>query len=1301
MCRGWDLSSDIPDDLAMAMALGGEMGRRLREYDWDAHPLGPMSTWPAEVRATVAVALTSRFPIVLWLGAEELFLVYNDTYIPMLGDKHPAALGQPGLRVWWDIWDLIGPMLAGVVATGRATWSDDLRLALVIAGQRQERYFTFSYGPIVAAAGEVTGVFCAVTETTERVLGERRLQILNTAAAALMETRSVEDAVAATIQACSGGHPDLPFVAVYVGGTDINEGVLRGATERVVGLLPTSLADLVGSADSSIIFKSTLVIDDLERVATSLPSVFGENRPRQALVMPLSDAASKEVMGCMVIGLNAYRPLDDQYQAFCQLLADQVSAAFTTAHSYDQQRQRAEMLAQLDRAKTTFLTNVSHEFRTPLTLLLGPLDDAIRDADQPLQRYRLDLARRNADRLLRLVNSLLEFSRIEAGRVTASPVTVDVGALTAQIASSFTELCQRAGIDLVLNCNPVIADVDVGMWETIVLNLVSNAVKFTLRGSITVAVEADSPESCRVQVSDTGTGIPAADLDRLFERFYRASNMRGRSVEGSGIGLSLVRSLVELHNGTIGIDSQVDVGTVVTITLPIGRPASLTAVPLNELSIAAWSGDNAYVTEATQWIDKESVESAATLAPDQEPRPLILIADDNSDMRAHLQRLLSERWDTMSFADGEAAIDGIRHHQPDVVITDVMMPSLDGFGLVAALRTDPTLASTPVIMLSARAGVESAGDGFASGADDYLTKPFSSQDLLNRVEARLGAVARQQASREDDEIRARHDAALADVTAALASADSIHGTMSALLAAPIGSLGVVAMAMGLLDHVNQQITVHYATPDGEVRHHDAVDREAPAAIVEVARAGRPMVIEDMKDPSALVDDLSRGTSEVGAAAIFPLRDISATVIGAVALLWPTPRTFQPDEIDLIGDVVGVAGTAMARIRAAEHEHRIAADFQDHLLDLDRSSGAVVVSAIYQPASDAMRVGGDWYLVSPVEDSDLVAVCVGDVVGHGLQAAVVMGRLRAATAVTALTAPDPGFVLNAIDRYASTVAGATSATLAFAVVDSANSTIRYMCAGHPYPLLVTSDGVVRYLEDGRLPPLTARIGGSDAEPGQAAFPTGSLLILYTDGLIERHDESLSEGFDRLAQAASACVDQPVDVVCSTLLNQLTPAAGHTDDVVILAVRPTGTTDTSFVATVPADFAQMAAVRHRLRNWLAGLDVGADLEHNIILSVGETLANAIEHGNGLDSETHASVEIFARPAVIDATISDVGQWMADPEALSDESERGRGLILINGLADRVVASRTPYGTSVHLQFRRVTGRPGRRSSHGTRT
>ena len=741
----------MPADLAAAIALGGEMGRRFAEYDWAAHPLGPLFQWPADIRATVAVALTSRFPIVLWLGGQDLFHVYNDGYIPMLGDKHPAALGTPAQDVWWEIWPQIGPMLGGVIKTGEATWSDDLMLALVTAGRPQERYFTFSYGPIMSGDGRVGGVFCAVNETTERVLGERRMQVLTAAGNALMETRTVDEAVQATVQACGDGHPDLPFLAIYV---DEDSGAtrLRGASPQVMGLLPATLDRLTATPDvddpASHIDdpgSKIQVADDLGTAVPELPSVFGEDCPERALVIALTDAGPESLGGFLVVGLNPRRPLDDQYRGFCLLLADQVSSAFATASSYEQERRRADVLAELDQAKTAFLTNVSHEFRTPLTLLVGPLDDAIADTrGESVQFERLETARRNASRLLRLVNSLLEFSRVEAGRAEASLVTVDLGALTAQIASSFAGLCERAGIELVLDCDPVTAEVDVTMWETIVLNLLSNAVKFTFDGSVTVQVSRGPSEGGRLRVVDTGSGIPQAELGRLFDRFYRASNTRGRSVEGSGIGLSLVRSLTELNDGTVRIDSTVDVGTTVTIDLPPVPEVRANAVPLAQVAKDGQPASNPYVAEAMQWLDVETADPPARSARDERPRPLVLIADDNPDMRRYLRRILSPHWDTVIFGDGRTALHGVRHHRPDLVVTDVMMPDLDGFGLVAAIRDDPGLASTPVLMLSARAGPDAAGDGYAVGADDYLTKPFTSQELVNRVEARLSAVVRQQ-----------------------------------------------------------------------------------------------------------------------------------------------------------------------------------------------------------------------------------------------------------------------------------------------------------------------------------------------------------------------------------------------------------------------------------------------------------------------------------------------------------------------------------------------------------------------------
>ena len=548
--------------------------------------------------------------------------------------------------------------------------------------------------------------------------------------------------------------------------------MLRGATPSVRPLLPGSLAELTGS-DTTPRSRAARVIDRLEDVIPGITGLFRESCSRQALVLPLGETSNA---GAVVIGANPRRPLDSMYRGFCQLLADQLSAAFASVVSYEQQRQRADALAELDRAKTVFLTNVSHEFRTPLTLLLGPLDDALSEAAPgSALADRLSTAARNARRLQRLVDSLLDFSRIEAGRAGARLACTDVGALTAHIASSFTELCHRAGLELVVDCSPVLADVDPGMWETIILNLLSNAVKYTLRGSISIEVRAE-PEQCVVTMRDTGVGFAAEDLDRLFDRFYRADNLRGRSVEGTGIGLSLVRGLVELHSGTVEIDSELDRGTTVTIRLPQSSSAAADQSPIGPLDET-----NPYVAEARQWLAPISDRDASTTASERS-HELVLIADDNADMRHHLDRVLSAHWETVIAADGESALAAIRNLRPDAIVTDVMMPGIDGFGLVSAIRADPELAATPVLMLSARAGAEAVDEGYAGGADDYLPKPFRSQELVDRVKSRLSAVARE---RERQRRAATSDLVLLD--SALQATDSVAGIMDALLESPFAS----------------------------------------------------------------------------------------------------------------------------------------------------------------------------------------------------------------------------------------------------------------------------------------------------------------------------------------------------------------------------------------------------------------------------------------------------------------------------------------------------------------------------------
>ena len=396
-------------------------------------------------------------------------------------------------------------------------------------------------------------------------------------------------------------------------------------------------------------------------------------------------------------------------------------------------REANRKLGELDRAKTAFFSNVSHEFRTPLTLMLGPLEDALAAADDPLgprQRERIALAHDNALRLLKLVNALLDFSRLEAGRLSACFAPLDAAVFTAELAQMFRSALDRAGLELVVDCPPLSAPVwvDREMWEKIVSNLISNAFKFTHQGTVTVRAR-ERRDDLLVEVADTGVGIPEAELPRLFERFHRVAETRGRAHEGSGIGLSLVKELVQLHGGTVAVASEVGKGSTFSVAIPKGH------VHLPEDSVSQQLAEPghglvaaAHATEAGRW------GSAATSAPTEtKSGARVLIVDDSADLRAYMTGLLEGEYEVATVADGAAAMEAIRRRPPDLVLSDVMMPVLDGVGLLRMLRAEPATESLPVILLSARAGEEAAVEGLAAGADDYILKPFSARELLARV----------------------------------------------------------------------------------------------------------------------------------------------------------------------------------------------------------------------------------------------------------------------------------------------------------------------------------------------------------------------------------------------------------------------------------------------------------------------------------------------------------------------------------------------------------------------------------------
>jgi signal transduction histidine kinase len=404
-------------------------------------------------------------------------------------------------------------------------------------------------------------------------------------------------------------------------------------------------------------------------------------------------------------------------------------------------REANARLGELDAAKTAFFSNISHEFRTPLTLMLGPLEASLQDTTQPLggeHAARIDMAHANALRLLKLVNALLDFSRLEAGRMTARFVAVDLSKLTAELAGMFQSAIATAQVELAIDCVSASepAWVDRDMWEKIVCNLVSNAFKFTLAGRIAVRTR-ESADRFLLEVADTGIGIPAAELSRVFERFHRVAGSSGRTHEGTGIGLSLVRELVSLHGGEVTVESMVGVGSTFRVSIPKGN-THLPADAVSDQRGAETIGRDAsaHAAEAARFSRQER-PTAVPRGPGPELRAYVVLVDDNPDLRDYIAGLLAPTYEVATAADGEAALELIRRRVPDLVLTDVMMPRLDGFGLARALRADQRTSSLPIILLSARAGEGAAISGLDAGADDYVVKPFAAQELLARVRTHI------------------------------------------------------------------------------------------------------------------------------------------------------------------------------------------------------------------------------------------------------------------------------------------------------------------------------------------------------------------------------------------------------------------------------------------------------------------------------------------------------------------------------------------------------------------------------------
>ncbi len=741
-----------------------EMAKRMREFDWTKTPLGPVEQWPEALKVSVHITLTARHPMFVWWG-DELIHLYNDAYALLLHQRHPWALGQPAKIVWPEIWhQFILPRIERALLHDEGTYDEVTSIILEHKGYPEEMYATFSYSPIPDnEKGGIGGIICPVTEETERIISERQMALLRELSTKNADAKTWQDACLLSAVAFETNRHDFPFVMIYV--VDMDQQVAQLISvcgiERGHELAPENIQlekDTPWQFDKVMQTNQLCLITDLKSISMNIPLGTRQFPPAHAVALPIATTGKTGKACILVVGLNPLRQFNQNYRRFLELVSSQIAAAIANGQAYEEEKKRAEALAEIDRAKTTFFSNVSHEFRTPLTLMLGPLEDVMASVSDKTISPQLQIIHRNSLRLLKLVNTLLDFSRIEAGRVQACYEPIDLTALTTDLASIFRAAIERAGLSYIVNCIalPESVYIDKEMWEKIILNLLSNAFKFTFEGKITVTLTAEN-NNAKLIIQDTGIGIAEKELTAIFDRFHRVENTRSRTFEGSGIGLSLVRELVNLHGGQISVTSQLDVGTTFEIVIPFGN-AHLPVEQIKKSSNLPSTNIHAsiFVEESLSWLPSpvEMIPpNNSVVVPSEFPNAKILVVDDNADMRQYLSQLISPHWNVKLATNGQEALSMLQQSPFDLILTDIMMPILDGINLLKNIRADAQLKNIPVIFLSARAGEEASVEGLEAGADDYLIKPFSAREVLIRIETHLKVVSRNKLVVEKEVLR--------------------------------------------------------------------------------------------------------------------------------------------------------------------------------------------------------------------------------------------------------------------------------------------------------------------------------------------------------------------------------------------------------------------------------------------------------------------------------------------------------------------------------------------------------------------
>ncbi|RIB28185.1 hypothetical protein C2G38_2239667 [Gigaspora rosea] len=780
---------------------------RFYNCDWSSTSLGPIDSWEPQIKSILDLCFKSGFPTYVYMG-QDWITIYNEASLPVMKSKHPHAFLKPAIEIWGHEMPQLIPDLNRIRESGKGKYGHDLYIETFRDGYKEEMYGDYALNPIYKLDGTVWGVINITTESTQKILNKRRLKTLDKLSSHTADAESLESACQIIMKALYNNQ-DIPYALIYLienykdPKIGINSLVARLVTTTFDEVCKEELIHEKLKRRIPDYFPETHEIIDLTKIsdqdydtymevkcATSTYSflicdcwpinlVMKGEKPIQVLLKDNSQAIllptkltfcnERNLSIVLICGINPLRKLDDKYMEFYKSVLNTVNRILIRGMSIEEEKKRAKILADLNHQKDIFFQGISHELKTPLTLIFSPLDELINISSQDMQmKSHLQLIQRNTNRLLKLINNLLQFSNIESGQLKARFYETDIAKFTRELAMNFENITRKLGLEYIIDVpnsdefnqiENVKVYLDHEMYETIVFNLCSNAIKHTWDGSICVRLYLDHKNEQKMivlEVSDTGVGIPKATLPNIFQRFYHVESQRSRCHEGAGIGLAIIKEFVKCHGGYITVTSVVNKGTTFKCWFPIGsKHLPINQICYNNKEIYLMSNDQKYLKrqldleENLQWIQNYSTsmqdnisksdDSFSTDSTDNSSTIIskkyqILVVDDNIDMRNYLSDLLKE-FDVICACDGQDAIQILNKLDklPDLILSDIVMPNMNGYKLLDMIRSNIKTQLIPIILLTAKAGEESSIKGYYKGANNYLKKPFSSRELILRI----------------------------------------------------------------------------------------------------------------------------------------------------------------------------------------------------------------------------------------------------------------------------------------------------------------------------------------------------------------------------------------------------------------------------------------------------------------------------------------------------------------------------------------------------------------------------------------